>query len=260
VIFSHIVLGKQVGNCRILLSLGEDNLGHLYNGQHLAGGFPVVLRHFAAQFTDVSLVARYLELARAAASLNHPGIWSVREAVWSGRNAFVVGEHLPTGETLDHILQRDGRLWPELTVKLGWQLASAMAAAHATNVFHCRFDGDSVFIFPDPDAPGGYRTKIMDFGVAAFLDSGAPDWRSPRVQAFGLPFYMPPEQCRAGMIDYRGDVYGVGCVLHHMAVGQPPHQAATPRRWRRRTRPAACGPCSRSIPGCPTSWTCSCSG
>jgi serine/threonine protein kinase len=229
VIFSYPVIGKQVGNYRINLQLGEDNLGILYNGHHLAGSYPVVLRHFAAQFTDVGLVARYVDLSRVAASMNHPGIWAVRESVWSGRNAFVAGDHLPTGETLDRILARDGRLWPELVVKLGWQLASALAAAHSANVFHCRLDGDSVFCFPDPAAPGGYRTMIMDFGVAAFLDSGAPDWRSPKVQAFGLPFYMPPEQCRAGMVDYRGDVYSLGALLFHMATGQPPHPGDTPQ-------------------------------
>jgi serine/threonine protein kinase len=216
------VIGKQVGNYRVNLQVAEDNLGLLYNAQHLAVGTPVLMRHFAAEFTDVQLVARYLERARHVASLNHPGIWSVRESVWSGRNAFVVGDALPVGVSLDQILARDGRLWPELTVKLGWQLAATLAAAHSINGFHCRLDGDSVLCYPDEMAPGGYRTKIMDFGVAAFLDNGAPDWRSPRVAAFGLPFYMAPEQCRAGLVDFRSDVYGLGCLLYHMAVGQPP--------------------------------------
>jgi eukaryotic-like serine/threonine-protein kinase len=223
------VIGKQVGNFRLNLSVGEDNLGVLYLGQHVAAGFPVMLRHFAAQFSDVQAIARYLEIARHASSLSHAGIWNVRESVWSGRNAFVVGEPVPSGQTLDHILAREGRLWPELTVKLGWQLASAIATAHAASIYHCRLDGDSIYCFPDESAPGQHRAKIMDFGVAALLDAGTPDWRSPRVEAFGLPFYMAPEQCRAGMVDYRSDVYGLGCVLYHMAIGEPPFRARTPQ-------------------------------
>jgi len=223
------VIGKQVGNYRVNLQIGEDNLGILYLGEHVAAGFPVLLRHFAAQFTDVQTVARYLEIARHVSALQHPGIWQVRESVWSGRNAFMVGEPLPLGDALDTILSRDGRLFTELTVKLGWQLAAALAASHSANAFHCRLDSDSVYCYADPSAPGGYRAKIMDFGVAAFLDAGTPDWRSPRVEAFGLPFYMSPEQCRAGLVDFRGDVYGLGCLLYHMAVGQPPFTGTTPR-------------------------------
>jgi serine/threonine protein kinase len=228
VLKSHLVIGKQVGNYRVSLEVTGDNLGMLYNAQHVAVGTPVLMRHFAAEFTDVGLVARYLEIGRHLSALGHPGIWGIRESVWSGRNAFIVGEPLPVGISLEQVLVRDGRLWPELCVKLGWQLAAALAAAHSANVFHCRLDGDSVVCFPDEAAPGGYRTKIMVFGVAAFLDNGTPDWRSPRVAAFGPPFYMPPEQCRAGLVDFRGDVYSLGCLLYHMAVGQPPFHGQFP--------------------------------
>ena len=161
------MIGKQIGNYRVQLNLGEDNLGVLYQAQHAAGGFQATIRHFAAQFTDVQAVARYLELSRTASALGQPGIWQTRETVWSGRNAILAGEPMPTGETLDVILQREGRLWPELVVKLGWQLAAALGAAHAAGLFHCRFDSDSVYAFPDESAPGQYRTKIMDFGVMA---------------------------------------------------------------------------------------------
>lgn len=221
------MIGTQVGNYRIVLKVAQDNLGILYNAEHFAGQ-PVLLRQFAAEFTDGPSIGRYFDLARLAGSLNHPGIWNVHEVVWAGNSAFVIGDRLPVGISLDQILERDGKLWPELTVKLGWQLASAMGAAHAIQSYHLRFDCDSVLVHPDELAPGGYRMKIMDFGVAAFVDAGPPDWNNPRVDAFGLPFYMPPEQL-GGMLGYHGDVYGLGCVLYHMAVGRPPFVGQRPQ-------------------------------
>jgi hypothetical protein len=62
------VIGKQVGHYRVGADVGEDGLGALYLAQHVAAGFPAALRHFFEPFTDVSAVARYVEIARAASA------------------------------------------------------------------------------------------------------------------------------------------------------------------------------------------------
>jgi serine/threonine-protein kinase len=225
------VIGKQVGHYRVGAEVGEDGLGVLYLAQHVAAGFPAVLRHFFEPFTDVSAVARYLDIARAASATNHPNIWLVRESVWSGRNAFVVGDPLPrTGETAKAALERETRFLPEIVVKLGYQLASALAIAHAQSVYHSYLRTDAIWIHPDPDSLGGYRALIMDFGVAAFVRPGAPNFREPRMEALGVPYTLSPEQCRTGMVDFRSDIYSLGCVLFHMTCGRPPFPGKNPEQ------------------------------
>src|SRR5262249_54586948 len=71
------------------------------------------------------------------------------------------------------------------------------------------------------------RVKVSDFGLARH----AVDPRSLATTGpgaiLGTPPYMAPEQCTAGRVDPRADVYAMGATLFHMLAGRPPFVAAT---------------------------------
>jgi serine/threonine-protein kinase len=75
----------------------------------------------------------------------------------------------------------------------------------------------------DPEALGGERPKILDFGIAKLGDE-VPDRVKTRTGAvLGTPVYMSPEQCHgAGRVDHRADIYALGCVLCQLITGRPP--------------------------------------
>ena len=85
-------------------------------------------------------------------------------------------------------------------------------------------------IVPDPEAPGGERAKVLDFGIAKVLQdpaaSGDPMEQSSQTRTgmmVGTPLYMAPEQCRGGSnIDDKADVYSLGVMLYRMLCGRPP--------------------------------------
>ena len=69
--------------------------------------------------------------------------------------------------------------------------------------------------------PGGERLKLLDFGLAKFLDSA--ERRTTAGMAIGTPIYMSPEQCQGlDTIDGKSDVYAAGCMLFEMISGAPP--------------------------------------
>jgi hypothetical protein len=167
------------------------------------------------------MVRRFFNEARAAASIEDPGIVNVFDVgkLDDGR-AFIVMERL-RGESLAERL-RKRRLGVEEAALLLRLLARSLGAAHALGIVHRDLKPDNIFLVPDRDVPGGERTKILDFGIAK-LAGGATMLATRAGSIFGTPAYMAPEQCSdAAAVDHRADLYALGCIAYEMLAGTPP--------------------------------------
>lgn len=126
-------------------------------------------------------------------------------------------ERAPEGvvpESLGHSENRVvlSRLHPSLR-----QLAEGVHALHQAGTVHRDLKPSNVLVTPES------RVVILDFGLSKRRGS-------PTVTGHGLsgtPAYMAPEQAVGGVIDARTDLYGLGCVLYHLATGQFPFVAET---------------------------------
>src|SRR5699024_4827005 len=69
--------------------------------------------------------------------------------------------------------------------------------------------------------------KVMDFGIArALSDSSATMTQTQAV--VGTAQYLSPEQARGETVDFRSDLYSVGCVLFELLTGRPPFVGDSP--------------------------------
>jgi tetratricopeptide (TPR) repeat protein/TolB-like protein len=105
-------------------------------------------------------------------------------------------------------------------VEITWQLADALAAAHAQGVIHRDLKPSNVVLSSDG------RAKVLDFGIARMVPAGADMSASaPGTLGGGLvgtPGYAAPEQYLSRNVDGRADLYALGVMLFEMIVGRRP--------------------------------------
>ena len=178
-----------------------------------------------AHLTNKDIVQRFLQEARAAARIAHPGIVTMFDCgiiEGSLSSTAYIAMELLQGESLTARLQR-GRLAPVAAVEIARQLACALDAAHKVDVLHRDLKPDNIYLVPDPAVPAGERVKVLDFGLAKLGNNGQTQMNT----VFGTPRYMSPEQCRsATQIDHRSDIYALGCILFELVTGRAPFEGS----------------------------------
>jgi serine/threonine protein kinase len=215
----------MIGSYRVLQLLGEGGMGAVYLAEHTLIGRRAAIKVLHPAFSArQEIIERFFNEARATTSIQDPGIVQVFDFGYHNGVAFIVMEYLQ-GESLQMRLRRMGRLGAPDVLRLTRQIALSLHAAHARGVVHRDLKPDNVFVVPDPEAVGGERTKILDFGIAKLSDT-ADHQRTQTGLVMGTPSYMSPEQCRgAGSVDHRADVYSLGCMMFHFLTGRLPFEA-----------------------------------
>src|SRR5262245_13732250 len=163
------LVGRTVGHVRIEALLGRGAMGEVYRGFDTALERPVALKAIRAeQRVTAEARGRFLREARLLSKLDHPNICRVYDLL-EGTDCDFLALELIEGETLRSAASR---LSPEETLRIGEQIAGALAAAHARGVVHRDLKPENVMLTAGT-AAGGRVVKVLDFGLAR-LDPSAP--------------------------------------------------------------------------------------
>lgn len=268
------------GWLRILRPIGRGGMGTVYvaeqipperqasPGKQVAGGQPVAVKVLNVRYSGAGgreptredrIVARLRAEARNAKAIRSEHVVDVFDIGMTEAGQLYVVMELLQGESLADRLRRCTALSELDTLRIGRQLATALAAAHRTGIVHRDIKPENVFLCR---RDGGDFVKVLDFGiskvvrpaaegdgadgavretggdVAAWLrtsdDLGA-GLPSPEVMGrltrtgaiLGSPLYLSPEQARGEPLDHRCDIYALGVVLYECLTGSVPFLAAS---------------------------------
>ncbi|HSK04735.1 MAG TPA: protein kinase, partial [Kofleriaceae bacterium] len=200
-------------------------MGIVYAAEHALLKSPAAVKVLLPKLSSKQeVVTRFFNEARAATAIRHPSIVEVYDFGWTSDGAaFIVMEHLQ-GETLRARRKRASMQWSH-ALALVRQVAGALAAAHAKGIVHRDLKPDNIFLVPDPEVPGGKRIKLLDFGIAKLAGALPSHIKTKTGALMGTPTYMAPEQCRGVTVDWRADLYALGCILFELCTGRPPFLA-----------------------------------
>ncbi len=223
--------GTRLGPYAIESLLGSGGMGEVYRARDTRLDRAVALKVLPEDLAaDTAHHARFQREARIISSLNHPHVCALHDIGQHESQHYLVLELLE-GETLAARLTR-GALSQGQAVRVGAQIADALAAAHRHGLVHRDLKPANVMLTPS-------GVKLLDFGLAkpvstevvvtplsATVVGGAP--ATAEGQIVGTLQYMAPEQVQGLPTDARTDIFALGAVLYEMLTGRTAFAAPTP--------------------------------
>ena len=211
-------LRRALGDDYELLSLlGTGGFGRVYRVRDLQLEREVALKVLQPLLTrDPEVVERFRREAQLAAGLRHPNIVNIYDI--GGRSGLLwYTMELIDGPSLAQLVERDGPLPLDRTLRLLREALSALAHAHGSGLVHRDIKPENMLI----DRTGS--VQITDFGLALALRGKYGGATSQS----GTPQFASPEQLLGERVDQRSDLYSLAAVAYYALLGSPPFPGLT---------------------------------
>ncbi len=215
--------GDRLGPYEIIGPLGAGGMGEVWRARDTRLGREVALKVLVGGHAEnPAMRERFEREARAISALAHPSICTLYDIGEHEGSHFLVMEYLE-GETLAARLAR-GPLPLDSALKLGGEIAAALAAAHARGIVHRDLKPGNVMLTRS-------GAKLLDFGLARLHAASHGETELGFRETVAEPLtgegtilgtlqYMAPEQLEGREADARSDIFAFGCVLYEMATGR----------------------------------------
>src|SRR6266536_210996 len=216
------MIGQSLGNYKITHKLGAGGQGTVYKALDNKLGRTVVIKVLPPELTvKESNLKRFEREARLASALDHPNICTIFDLEEARGLHFIAMQHVE-GRNVRQLV--NGRpLELESTLRIGIQVADALATAHARGIIHRDVKSGNVMVTDSG------QVKILDFGLAKLLDeteAATSGIHQTELTEVGVPYgtatYAAPEQARGDKVDARADIFSTGVLLYEMLTGTWP--------------------------------------
>ncbi len=212
--------GQTVGNYRVIKELGRGGMGLVFLSEDVALQKPIALKTLPPHaLNEPAVVGRFLQEARLAANLIHPGIVTIHAVGQTPQGQpYVAMEFLPGGSLAEKLAL--GPLPLGEVIRMGAEVLEALSFAHRKGVIHRDIKPENL-LFRENGA-----IVLADFGIAKMMEGTSSLTKTGAV--LGTPLFMSPEQGKGESLDARSDIYSLGGVLFQMLTGSPPFQVENP--------------------------------
>ncbi|KYC37061.1 serine/threonine protein kinase [Scytonema hofmannii PCC 7110] len=208
--------------------IGRGGMGEVFLADDvLLGGIPVAIKFLSQTVSEPKMEQDFAREARICAALSQKTIHIVRVTdygVNKDGKPFYVMEYL-LGNTLKDLIPMSLPMF----LALCRQICLGLQCAHngmeidgkVYPLVHRDIKPANILVLPDPIL--GQLVKILDFGIAKFLNY-SNSIRTTTKGFHGTLPYCSPEQLEADELDNRSDIYSLGVMMFEMLTGEKPWQ------------------------------------
>ncbi|MFL0243264.1 protein kinase domain-containing protein [Mycobacterium sp. SMC-17] len=217
---SGFQVGEVVSGYRIEGVLGQGGMGTVYRVANPSLPRSDALKILSAELSrDDTFRARFEREAAVAATLDHPNIVAVyaRGQTESGQ-LWIAMQYVAGTDASDHLAREN--MTPVRAVRIITEVAKALDYAHRRGIVHRDIKPANFLLAPDAHGDEE-RVFLADFGIARALDDAAHLTTDGTVMASVA--YASPEALAGNAVDYRADIYSLGCSLYTLLTRKSPY-------------------------------------
>jgi len=208
--------GTLIDSYRVISLLGKGGMGAVYKVEQTFLKKEFALKTFGGTFNEHQ-ARRFQTEAKATSKLDHPNIVRVSDfGLIDNSTPYFVME-LVEGISLEEHLRRNGPLSYDEIFAVFIPLCLGLHDAHEMGIVHRDVKPSNIMLV---GKQGNWQPKLLDFGIAKLTDEKTALTQTGEI--VGSPLYMSPEQCSAGKVDRRSDIYSLGCTMFEAITGGPP--------------------------------------
>jgi eukaryotic-like serine/threonine-protein kinase len=213
--------GRRIGPYEIIREIGRGGMGKVYLARRADHAFQkhVALKLVGGSLASPDVLARFQKEREILASLDHPCIARLLDGGSTPEGfPYLVMEYVE-GAPIVRYCDSLG-LNTTSRIRLFQAVCSAVEYAHQLRIVHRDLKPANILVTSEG------AVKLLDFGIAKLLQTGASEPASPETQQ-GLylmtPEYASPEQFKAEPITASTDVYALGIILYEILTGHRPY-------------------------------------
>ncbi len=205
-----LVLGRYV----LLDRIGVGAMGRVFKARHRLMDRIVALKLvLPGCVTSRNVVARFLREMKIVGVLDHPNVVRAFDADQYNDSPYIVMEYLE-GEDLEKAMRLRGTMPAEEVVGYMAQTAWGLAHAHEKGIVHRDIKPTNLFLVPSTGV-----VKVLDLGLGVFVNvSHGKSSPLDTDEGFvvGTTDYMSPEQVSGEPVDFRTDLFSLGCTMFRL--------------------------------------------
>jgi serine/threonine protein kinase len=209
--------GSKINGFEIEQWLGSGAMGEVYLATQVSMRRKVALKTlpFSDMVNDEDK-KRFLKEAQILAKLNHPNIVPAYDA-GSTANCHYMSMGYINGKTLEDMQRKSGVLAELEMLDVMKKLSNALNYAWTeSKLLHRDIKPANIMV------DEFNIVKLMDMGIAKNMNEDASLTQAGFI--VGTPYFMSPEQAQSSPnLDFRSDLYALGCTIYQMLSGKLPY-------------------------------------
>ncbi|HEX8101759.1 MAG TPA: serine/threonine-protein kinase, partial [Solirubrobacteraceae bacterium] len=207
---------------RIVRTIASGGMGSVLLAEDERLGRQVAIKRMHAEGAEDAL-QRFRREARLGASLSHPNLVKIYDAIVDGPDVMILMEYVPGRSLADRL--REGPLDRGEAASILRDVACGLDHAHEHGVLHRDVKPGNVLLGPDG------RAKIGDLGIATAAEMTRITLTG---SIMGTAAYLAPERMEGAPATPGCDIYGLAAVAYEMLSGRRARGGRTPAEIIRR--------------------------